>query len=180
MESGDTVGLVVLAGIVVVLLIAFVAWLFSNSRQSQTPTPWSSPTPSRPQPVVTSTSLRQQRAASSSGSGLEALFGLLVLGMAGIALAKFIESGGLSRLLNRIGQLPIDVNGRATTIAAAVNDEAYVRTLLMEAIQKRFDTLDGAGSAGAATIDVDGAAAFDIAQLLRDSVERRMKDRGII
>ena len=98
MESGDTAALVVVAAIAVVLLIALVAWFFSNASRSQSLPPWSSPpTPSRQQSVATSTSLRKQRVASSSGSGFEALLGLFVLGMAGIALAKFIESGGLSR-----------------------------------------------------------------------------------
>jgi hypothetical protein len=62
----------------------------------------------------------------------------VALGIAGVALYKLLESSGLARLLNRIGDLPIEVNGSATMIAAAVNDEADIRTLLMEAIQKKL------------------------------------------
>lgn len=111
------------------------------------------------------------------GSGIEALFALLLIGMAGVALYKFIELGSLTRLLRRIGDLPLQVDGRTTTIAAAVKDDAYIRRLLLEAIQAKLNSVDGNEPT---TIDLDNEpGASDVAALLRDALQRRFRGRGI-
>jgi hypothetical protein len=172
MESGELIALFVLAAIAVIIVVAFL------SRQPTRPQSYApKPTP-RPRSYSVTSPAATTIKPTSPGSGLEALFGLLVLGIAGAALYKFIQSGGLERLLNRIGELPIEVNGRMTTIAAAVNDEAEIRRLLLEAVQKRMSTLDDNGAAP--TIDIDnGTAARDIADMLRDAIGQRMRERGI-
>lgn len=110
-------------------------------------------------------------------SGFETLLGLLAIGVASAALFKFIESGGLTRLLNRIGNLPIEVNGRMTTIEAAVRDEAFVRSVLMDALEEKL-AMTGQVEGSRTNIE-DHDAASDIAEMLRVGVERRMRERGL-
>lgn len=170
MQSGEVVALIVLAAIAVIVMIAFL------SAQPNRPQ-WPPPIPTR-QPRHSPVKSPLPSASGPPGSGLEAILGLVLLGMAGVALLKFIESGGLARLLNRIGDTPIEVNGRTTTIAAAVNDEVEIRRLLLEAVEKRLSALDSNGTGP--TIDAtNAAAATDIANMLRDAVGQRMRARGI-
>lgn len=184
MESGDMTVLFVVAAIAVIALVIFLV-SNSSSASHQTHQQRQQFRPPRNAPVR-SPAIRKPTApsslASSSGSGIEALLGLLLLGAASVALYKFIQSGGLTRLLNRIGDLPIEVEGRTTTIAAAINDEE-IRRLFFEAIEKKLNGVDQGAWAATATgpiIDVDSEpVASDIADMLRRAVEKRMRERGV-
>lgn len=183
MESGDMTILFVIAALAVIALVIFLV-SNSSSASHQTHQQRQQSRPPRSTPVrspAVRTPATPSALASQSGSGIEALLGLLLLGAASVALYKFIQSGGLNRLLDRIGELPIEVEGRTTTIAAAINDED-IKRLFFEAIEKKLNGDQGAWAATATgpIIDVDSEpVASDIADMLRHAVEKRMRDRGI-
>lgn len=110
-------------------------------------------------------------------SGFETLAQILLLGVAGVVLYKYIESGGLERLLRRIGHLTIEVNGRRTTISDAVQDEAFVRSLLLETVEEKLTSDSGSPSQNS-NLDNE-AAANEIVTMLRAGVKRKMKEKGI-
>src|SRR5260370_37102640 len=92
MYSGEVLALLVLAAIAVIVLIAF---LFAQSNRTRSSSVRPTPTPT-PRFNLVKTPVGSTRNATSTGSGLEAFFGLLLLGVVGVALYKFIESGGFA------------------------------------------------------------------------------------
>lgn len=109
-------------------------------------------------------------------SGLDDLFAVLVLGAIGVAAYRFIERGGLKKLMSDLGPQTINVHGQRTTIASAVDNYPEIQQLLRQALEKRLATLDEEEIE-----DVDSTsaeAATDVAQMLREAVSKRMRERG--
>jgi hypothetical protein len=110
---------------------------------------------------------------------IEGILALVALGVMGIAAYKFVQSGGLRRLNEEIGKLPVDINGRRKTVAAAIRDDAYIEGLLRNAIQKKIREVFEGGK-GIETLENDTPrAAADVAQILQDALEARMRREGI-
>lgn len=169
---GSVVALVLLAILVIVVLVAM-----SRSVRPRRKRPRVAPSTVVPSRAVQPRRVPRNRI--SPGSGVEDLFTLLLLGMASVAMYKFVKSGGLTRLLNRIGTMPLTLNGRTTTIGAAIDSDTYIRDLFMDAVKRRVQTSDGHGGARP-NIDLESEPfAADIAATLRDAVERRMRERRI-
>lgn len=72
--------------------------------------------------------------------------------------------------------LPLDVDGRPTTVGAAVADNVRIQELLREAIQQKLAGLDN-NMAGAGPDPARNPA--DLANMLRDALSARMRARGI-
>jgi hypothetical protein len=110
---------------------------------------------------------------------IEGILALVALGVMGIAAYKFVQSGGLRRLNEEIGKLPVDINGQRKTVVAAIGDDAYIEQLLRNAIQKKMREVFESGK-GIETLENDTArAAADVAQILQDALEARMRREGI-
>lgn len=110
---------------------------------------------------------------------IEGILALVALGVMGIAAYKFVQSGGLRRLNEEIGKLPVDINGQRKTVAAAIRDDAYIEELLRNAIQKKMREVIEGGK-GIETLENNTPrAAADVAQILQDALEARMRREGI-
>lgn len=110
---------------------------------------------------------------------IEGIVGLVALGVVGLATYKFIQSGGLRRLNAEIGKLPVNVHGQRKSIAAAIQEDSYVEELLKSAIEKKMREVFDGGKA-IETLDIGRPkAAADVAQMLQEAIEARMRRDGI-
>ena len=97
----------------------------------------------------------------------------------GIAAYKFVQSGGLRRLNEEIGKLPVDIKGQRVTVAAARKDDTYIKKLVRNAIQKKMqEVFEGGKDIETLENDTPRAAA-DVAQILQNALEVRMRREGI-
>jgi hypothetical protein len=119
------------------------------------------------------------RSATSSSGDFEALLSLILLAAMGAAIYQFVKSGGLKRLLELVGELPIEVDGRRTTIASAVVDHADIAQLLREAITVKLSALDRQALLAANVDKTSFTTANAVADMLRDTLAARMRQRGI-
>jgi hypothetical protein len=115
---------------------------------------------------------------ASTSDGFETLLGFLLIAGLSAAALKFIAGGGLQPLMKRIAGLPIEVNGRRTTIAAAVADDQLLERLLREAIQAKLSGTDHQKFVVQAT-QAPTEAANSVAEMLRQAVGERMRQRGV-
>lgn len=125
--------------------------------------------------------LRKRTASPTTdptSDGLEAFLGFLLVAGLSVAALRFIAGGGLQRLMAGIGGLPIEVNGRRTTIAAAVADDQVLERLLREAIQAKLDGPEHQKFVAQAT-QAPAEAANTVAEMLRQAVGERMRQRGV-
>lgn len=125
------------------------------------------------------TRLLNLSSSSLSSSDLEALVAIVFIAAVGVAAIQFIRSGGLKRLLETIGALAIEVDGRRTTIAAAARDSDLVARLLRQAVEAKLLSLDQRALAAENVDRTSVTAANDVAQMLRDALATRMRQRGI-
>jgi hypothetical protein len=121
----------------------------------------------------------QAQRPSSEPFPIEGLIGLLILGGLGLAAISFIKSGGLTKLLNEIGKIPINVNGEQKDIATALKDDTYVRDILREALLKKINEASRRERGLEMLSENTPQAATDVAQMLREALDTRMK-RGRI
>jgi hypothetical protein len=110
---------------------------------------------------------------------LEALITIVLIAAIGAAAIQFVKSGGLKRLLETIGALTIEVDGRRTTIAAAAGNDELIARLLRQAIETKLLSLDQKALAAENVDRTSVVAAQDVAQMLRDALATRMRQRGI-
>jgi len=110
---------------------------------------------------------------------IEGILGLVVMGALGFAAYKFIQSGGLRRLNEEIGKLPVNLNGHRTTIASAIREDSYVEQLLTSAIEKKMREVFEAGRPIESLENETPKAAADVASLLQEAIEARMRREGL-
>lgn len=110
---------------------------------------------------------------------IEAILSLVLLGVVGFAAYKFIQSGGLRRLNEEIGKLPVNLNGHRTSIAAAIREDSYLEQLLKSAIEKKMREVFEAGRPIESLENETPKAAADVASMLQDAIEARMRREGL-
>jgi hypothetical protein len=116
---------------------------------------------------------------SNEPSPIEAIIGLLILGGLGLAAINFIQSGGLKKLLDEIGKIRISVNGETKDIATALKDDTYIRDMLREALMKKINEASRRERGLELLSQNTPGAAADVAQMLREALDARMKRRRI-
>jgi hypothetical protein len=125
-------------------------------------------------PRPTASQMTRIRSTTSGGSGVDDLFKMLFVAALGYAAYRFIQSGGLKKVLNILSETPLNVNGEITTIEKAAETNTDIAQLLREALEKRIATLDTNQ-----TDSAPSAVASDVAQMLRDAISARFRERGI-
>jgi hypothetical protein len=159
-----------IALIVIVIIFVVIIAIFGNSESSASSKPKrSSGIAARP--------LAQR--PSSDSFPIEGLIGLLILGGLGFAAISFIQSGGFKKLLNEIGKIRINVNGEQKDIATALQDDAYVRDILREALMKKINEASRKEQGLKTLSENTPQAATDVAQMLREALDARMKRQRV-
>lgn len=106
--------------------------------------------------------------------GLDALFTVLAVGAAGFVAYQVIKA-----ITQEVGKMPININGQYQSIATASKNNSFINELLREIVQKKVG--DGSSIRNGLNDPSNNPhkAAEDIAQMLRDAVEARMRSRGL-
>ena len=120
-----------------------------------------------------------QEQTASSPPPIEGILGLIALGVVGVAAYKFIQSGGLRRLNEEVGKLSVNVNGQRKTIAAAIQDDSYIEQLLQNVIEKKLRDVFESGRPIESLERQTPKAAVDVAHMLQDALEARMRREGL-
>ena len=69
---------------------------------------------------------------------LNNLIGFFTIGLLGVSAYKFVQSGGLARLLEEVGKLTINIDGEYKNISTAIKENSRLEGLLKDAIQKKL------------------------------------------
>jgi len=110
---------------------------------------------------------------------IEGILSLVVLGIMGFAAYKFIQSGGLRRLNEEIGKLPVTLNGNRMSIASAIREDSYLEQLLKSAIEKKMREVFEGGRPIESLENETPKAAADVASMLQEAIEARMRREGL-
>lgn len=161
---------VVIAIVVIAIIIVIVLSVIGGSQAS------SRSLPSRSNKL---TSVRRLEKPLVEPFPIEGLIGLLLVGGLSLAALKFIQSGGLKKLLQEIGKIPINVNGQQKDIATALEDDAFVRDMVLKILMKKVDDASHRERGIQALSENSHQAAADVAQMLREALDARMS-RGPI
>jgi preprotein translocase subunit SecG len=156
---------------IIVFILVVVVLLNSGSRNTKSQLRLSSSRALTPQ-------MNASHIPKSEGS-LDSLLGLIGIGLVGYAAYKFIQSGGLKKLMEEIGRLTINVNGEYKTIHSAIREESFVENLLREAIQKKLRDVSAENQGLESLSENTPKAAADVANMLRDALEARMRRERI-
>jgi hypothetical protein len=81
--------------------------------------------------------------------------------------------------MEEIGRLTINVNGEYKTIHSAIREESFVENLLREAIQKKLRDVSAENQGLESLSENTPKAAADVANMLRDALEARMRRERI-
>lgn len=153
--------LIVLAAIVFIVIVLAIFGAFSSS----------SPPPSRPRPTL--------RKTPSSAPPVEGIIGLLLLGAVGFAAYKFIQSGGLQHLKDEVRKVPISIDGKSQSIATLTQNDSSIEEMLARAIERKIREVFERGEPIETLNQNTPRAAADVAQMLKDALESRIRKEGI-
>jgi len=162
-----------LFAIILVAVLIFAVYAFASSSHK-----FISTASSRKSYPLVVKKTQPSRMSNDSGS-LDSLMGLVVIGIMGFAAYKFIQSGGLEKLREEIGKLPVKVNGQYKDIASAIKEDSYIEMLLRDALQLKLKEVYERDHGFQSLNQNTPRAASDVARTLRDALESRMRREGI-
>jgi hypothetical protein len=97
----------------------------------------------------------------------------------GFAAYKFIQSGGLQRLKDEVGKVPININGKSQSIATLTRNDSSIEEMLARAIERKIREVFERGEPIEHINQNTPRAAADVAQMLKDALESRMRKERI-
>ncbi len=160
----DTLYGIFIIGLIILVVIVIIN-LGSKSNNSNERRVSSNEVPSR---TIRSSKLKND-------DSLDSLIGLFTIGLLGLSAYKFIQSGGLARLLEEIGKLTINIDGEYKSISAAIKENSLVEGLVKDAVQRKLTTVYEKDHGLESITQNTTATATEVAQMLRSAVEARLK-----
>lgn len=106
---------------------------------------------------------------------LNNLIGFFTIGLLGVSAYKFVQSGGLARLLEEVGKLTINIDGEYKNISTAIKENSRLEGLLKDAIQKKLTTVYEKDHGLESLTQNTTTTANEVAQMLRNALEVRLK-----